>query len=136
MRWSGLSPSSSICVRMALNIVSGATRSFLTQASAIASGVTRSIQATLRPNALAPQASQRVGQRVLRDDREVLIAAHQRAQPGVFELLDAPDLRDDLAVAGKRRFGDSRHRLNVVQRAIGVEYDGFDAHLLCSFPPI
>ena len=31
--------------------------SLLTQASAIASGVTRSIQATLSPNALAPQAS-------------------------------------------------------------------------------
>src|SRR6266853_1608722 len=57
MRWSGSSPSSSIWVRIALNIVSGATRSLLTDASAIASGVTRSIQATFSPNALAPQAS-------------------------------------------------------------------------------
>src|ERR1700704_908553 len=38
-------------------MVSGATRSLLKQAKAIASGVTRSIQATFSPNALAPQAS-------------------------------------------------------------------------------
>src|ERR1700733_15044843 len=57
MRWSGTTPSSSIWVRIALNKVSGAMRSLLTQASAIASGVTRSIHATLRPKALAPQAS-------------------------------------------------------------------------------
>src|SRR5215813_241938 len=58
MRWSTSIPSASICVRNALNRVSGGTLSLSTQASAIASGVTRSIQATLSPNALAPQASQ------------------------------------------------------------------------------
>src|SRR5689334_10945020 len=57
IRWSGATPSSSIWVRKALNIVSGASTA-LTSASAIASGETRSIQATLRPKALAPQASQ------------------------------------------------------------------------------
>src|ERR1700743_2059460 len=57
MRWSGSKPSSSICVRIALNMVSGATRSLSTQASAIASALTRSIQATLSPKDLAPQAS-------------------------------------------------------------------------------
>ena len=71
-----------------------------------------------------PEASQRVGERIPRDDREVLIAPHQRTQPGIFELLDAPDLGDDLAVAGKRFLGDRGHRLNVVQRAIGVEHNG------------
>ena len=63
---------------------------------------------------------ERVGERIPRDVGEILIASHQRAQPGVFELLDAPDLRDDLAVAGKRLFGDGRYRLNVVERAIIV----------------
>src|SRR5215475_6278133 len=58
MRWSTSMPSESICVRNAQNIVTGGTLSLSTQASAIASGVTRSIQATLSPNALAPQASQ------------------------------------------------------------------------------
>src|SRR6266478_1507504 len=66
--------------------------------------------------------------RVARDDREILIAPHQRAQPGVFELLDTPDLGDDLTIAGKRLFGNGGDRLNVVQRAIGVEHNGFDAH--------
>ena len=57
MRWSGVTPSSSIWVRSALNIVSGAMAALSTQARASISGVTRSIQATFSPNALAPQAS-------------------------------------------------------------------------------
>ena len=77
---------------------------------------------------LQPEATERVGQRVARDLREILVTLHQRAQPGIFELLDAPDLGDDFAIAGKRVLGDVGHRLDVVKRAIGVEDNGFDRH--------
>jgi hypothetical protein len=50
--------------------------------------------------------------------------------PGI--LLDPPDLRDDLAVAGKCLFGNGGHRLNVIERAIGVEHNGFDGHVRSS----
>ena len=75
-----------------------------------------------------PEHPQRVGERIPRHDGKILVAPHQRTQPGVFELLDAPDLGDDLAITGKRLLGDGRHRLNVVKRAIGVEHNGFDGH--------
>src|SRR5689334_5056862 len=68
--------------------------------------------------------------------RKILIAPHQRAQPGIFQLLDAPDLGNDFAVTGKCLFGDGRHRLDVVERAIGIEHDGFDIHLGYSLLPI
>src|ERR1700704_3357578 len=78
--------------------------------------------------AFQSQASERVGQRVARYDRKILVAPHQRTQPGIFELLDTPDLGDDIAVTGKRRLGNGGDRLNVVQRAIGIEHNGFDGH--------
>ena len=46
-------------MRMARNIVSGRTMSVVLHSEAIASGVTRSIHATLSPNAFAPQAHAR-----------------------------------------------------------------------------
>jgi hypothetical protein len=73
------------------------------------------------------QHPQRIGEGVPGDRGEILVASHQRAQPGVFELLDAPDLRDDPAIARKRILGDLSNRLDVVQRPVGVEHDGFDA---------
>src|ERR1700733_8662485 len=79
---------------------------------------------------LEPKHPQRVAKRIRRDHRKILVAPHQRTQPGIFELLDAPDLGDDLAVTGKRLLGHGGHRLNIVKRAIGIEHDGFDAHLL------
>src|SRR5882757_6395278 len=79
--------------------------------------------------AFQSQASQRVSERIPRDDGKILVAPHQRTQPGIFELLDTPDLGDDLAVTGKRRLGDGGDRLNVVQRAIGIEHNGFDGHV-------
>src|SRR5882757_5061551 len=82
------------------------------------------------------EAAQRVGQRLPRHHGKILVTPHQRTQPGIFELLDAPDLRDDLAMAGKRLFRDGGDGLNVVERAIGIEHDGFDSHLTCSLPPI
>ena len=87
---------------------------------------------------LQPEDPQRVDERFPRDDGEILIAPHQRTQPGIFELLDPPDLGDDLAVSGKCLFGDGGHRLNVVERAIGIENNGLDGHgclfLLMSTP--
>ena len=83
-----------------------------------------------------PEAAQRIGQRVARDLREILVATHQRAQPGIFKLLDAPHLRDDPAIAGKLVFGDVSHRLDIVERAIGIEDDCFDGHGDLSLPPM
>ena len=82
---------------------------------------------------LQPEHLERVGQRLPRNDRKILVAPHQRTQPGIFQLLDAPDLGDDLAVAGKRLLGDGRHRLDVVERPIGVEHNGFDGHSAFAF---
>ena len=76
------------------------------------------------------EATQCIGQRVAGDRGEIGVAAHQRAQPAIFELLDAPDLRDDVAVAGKRFLGDGRDRLHVEQRAVCIENDGLDGHRL------
>jgi hypothetical protein len=76
-----------------------------------------------------PENPERVDQRISRNDREILITPHQRTQPGIFELLDPPDLRDDLAVAGERLLGNGGHRLDVIERAVGVEHDGFDGHM-------
>src|SRR5579863_719930 len=75
-----------------------------------------------------PEHADTVGKRLPRDDGKILVTAHQRAQPRVFELLDAPDLRDDVAVARKFLFGDRSHRLDVVERAVGIEDDGLDRH--------
>src|SRR5882672_7246321 len=83
-----------------------------------------------------PEAAQRVGQRLPRHVREIFVALHQRTQPGIFQLLDAPDLGDDFAVAGKGLFGNRSHRLDVVERAIGIEHDGFDIQLTYSLLPI
>ena len=85
---------------------------------------------------LQPEAAERVRQRVARHFGEIPIVPHQRAQPGVFELLDAPDLGDDVAVAGERVLGDVGHRLDVVKGAIGVENNGFDGHGGFSFAPM
>src|SRR5712671_4040910 len=78
---------------------------------------------------LETEASQCVSERIPRDDGKILVAPHQRTQPGIFKLLDAPDLGDDLAVTGKRRLGNGSDRLNVVERAIGIEHNGFDGHV-------
>ena len=75
-----------------------------------------------------PEAAQRVDERVAGYDGKILVAPHQRAQPGVFQLLDAPHLRDDLAIVGKRLLGDGGDRLDIIERAIGIEHDGFDGH--------
>src|SRR4051812_4101159 len=80
-----------------------------------------------------PEHAQRIGKRVARDGCKVLVAPHQRAQPGVFELLDPPDLRDDLAIPRKCVLGDLRDRLDVVERSVGIEYNGFEAQWTC--PP-
>ena len=85
---------------------------------------------------LQAEAAQRVGERVARHHGEIRIAPHQRAQPAIFELLDAPDLRDDLAIAGECLLGDIGHRLHVVERAIGVEHDGFDGQFPDSLVPM
>src|SRR5436309_942071 len=85
---------------------------------------------------LQSEAAQRVGQRLPRDDGKILIAPHQRTQPGIFQLLDAPDLGDDFAIAWKRLLGDFSHRLDVVQRPIGVEHNGLDGHSAFALSPI
>src|SRR5207237_9240578 len=85
---------------------------------------------------LQPETIKRVGQRVARHFGEIPVVPHQRAQPGVFELLDAPDLGDDSAIAAKRVLGDVSHRLDVVERAIGIEDNCFDGHCNYSLAPI
>jgi hypothetical protein len=74
------------------------------------------------------KAAQRIGEGLSRDDGEIFVAAHQRAKPAIFKLLDAPDLRDDVAVPRKGFFGNGGHRLDVVKRAIGIKDNGFDRH--------
>jgi hypothetical protein len=59
---------------------------------------------------------------------KVRIFLHQAAQPSVFQLLQPPDLRDHLAFARAQGLGLRQHGLNVVERAIGVENQGPNAH--------
>jgi hypothetical protein len=79
-----------------------------------------------------PEHADRVGEGFSGDDGEILVTAHQGAKPAIFELLDAPDLRDDVAISRKCVFGDGCYRLNVIECAIGVKNDGFDRHGMVS----
>ena len=65
------------------------------------------------------------------DDEPILsgFVAYRGAVP-MEQVERHADLRDDLAVTGKRLLGNGGYRLNVVKRAIGVEHNGFDCHRL------
>ena len=64
---------------------------------------------------------------------EVGIGAHQGADPGIFELLGAPDLRERLAVRADPVGMATDRRVYVEQRSVGVEDIGgmMHASLLC-----
>jgi hypothetical protein len=76
-------------------------RSFIADSAARASGIEIEMQIFVDDAREAvvvifePEAAKRVGQRVARHFGEIPVVPHQRAQPGIFELLDAPDLGDD-----------------------------------------
>src|SRR5262249_5500142 len=65
---------------------------------------------------------------------KVLVTVHQRPQPRVFELLEPPDLRDELTLVAAQARRQPEHRLNVVERAVGVEDDGANCHV--EMPPL
>src|SRR5687767_14889470 len=56
-----------------------------------------------------------------RDLRKGNVAAHQASQPGVFELLRAPELRKRLAFAGPQLVAARAHRKGIEQRPVSVE---------------
>ena len=71
-----------------------------------------------------------VVQRVCRHGGEILAplhrTLHQTLQPGVFELLRAPEIRQRRAAAGKKALDRRRDRLRVEQRSIRVENQRID----------
>jgi HAD superfamily phosphatase (TIGR01681 family) len=56
------------------------------------------------------------------DAAEILVAAHQAAQPRVLELLRAPRRRKRDALAGEDRLGEAAHGVHVEDRAVRVEH--------------
>src|SRR5262249_4381050 len=62
-------------------------------------------------------------ERGFRPRPEILVTAHQRAKPGVLELLLAPERREGLRILGDRptRLDDG---VDVEERPVGVEEDG------------
>src|SRR6516165_4071719 len=63
-----------------------------------------------------------------REVREVAILLKRRLQPGIFKLLEPPDLCDQIALSGTKLFGFGVDRVHVVERAVGVEDQAFDRH--------
>jgi hypothetical protein len=57
------------------------------------------------------------------DVPEVLVPVHERSQPGVFKLLLSPQLRQTIEIARDTEATVPYDRVNVKQRAVGVEYD-------------
>ena len=62
-----------------------------------------------------------MGEGVGGDRFKVRVAAHQAAQPGVFELRAAPQRADGGAVSGPTGFAPGGERLHVEEGAVGVE---------------
>jgi hypothetical protein len=49
-------------------------------------------------------------------------------QPRIFELFEAPDLSDEIALAGAKLFGLGLDSMHVIECAVGVEDQAFDRH--------
>ena len=64
-------------------------------------------------------------ERVFRERPKVAMRGHQRARPGIFELLRAPDFREPVGLGAHQRAVAGDRRMHVEQRAIGVEYVEF-----------
>ena len=69
----------------------------------------------------------------MRSDRGEILAPlrrahHQALQPGVFELLGAPQLRQRRTVPREQAFGQRRDRLHVEERAVSVEDQRVDGN--------
>ena len=58
------------------------------------------------------------------DVPEILVALHQRAQPGVFELLSPPELREGFEIARYAGAAAQHYGVDVEQRSICVEEEG------------
>jgi len=54
---------------------------------------------------------------------EIFVTPHQATQPGVFELLGAPEAAERVALAGKQLFASADHRVHIEESAVRVEYD-------------
>src|SRR2546430_7023202 len=57
------------------------------------------------------------------DPGEILVAPHQTALPGVFELLGAPELTQSRAFPRPQLLAQRDHRMHIEERAVGVEHD-------------
>src|SRR5262249_20655890 len=77
------------------------------------------------------EAREREVERAFGQRPEILVSAGERQRPGVFELLDAPDLRQAIGVRPRRRAMAADRGMNVEQGAVGVEYE--DRH---GCPPV
>ena len=76
------------------------------------------------------QRRRRVIERVRRDGGEILPtlhrALHQALQPGVFELLGAPELRQRCTMTGQQPLGRLHDGVHIEQRSVSVEDEGID----------
>jgi hypothetical protein len=77
---------------------------------------------------LDPGRAQRKFERGLREKGEIAVVLERCLQPGIFKLLEPPDLRDQIAFARTKLLGLGPHRVDVVQRSISVEDQALDQH--------
>src|SRR3989441_4765102 len=73
-------------------------------------------------------------QRRLRHPPKVFVPPHEAAQPGVLQLLGAPQLAEFSALAGELVVAQCNHRVHVEQRTVSVEGNRLDAPFHCDSP--